>query len=99
MSFTQSLQHLLKTFWAGIGGWHDEQRQDGTVIWNSPNGQTYTTQPAARRCYPPCAHPPRQHPPKTEKPRQKADADRGLKMPRRRLNDDFVAERDKPPPF
>jgi hypothetical protein len=31
--------HLLKTFW----GWRDQQLRDGTVIWTSPSGDTYTT--------------------------------------------------------
>ncbi|MCV7171351.1 DUF222 domain-containing protein [Mycobacterium manitobense] len=37
------MHHLIKTFW----GWHDQQHRDGTVIWTSPAGQTYTTKPGA----------------------------------------------------
>src|SRR4051812_2502876 len=33
--------HILKTF----GGWGDQQLADGTVIWTSPAGQTYRTEP------------------------------------------------------
>ena len=34
--------HLTKTFWTT---WHDVQQPDGTVIWTSPSGRTYTTTP------------------------------------------------------
>jgi hypothetical protein len=36
--------HLMKTF----DGWHDVQLPDGTVIWTSPSGRTYTTKPGSR---------------------------------------------------
>jgi hypothetical protein len=39
--------HLLKTFWTGAGGWHDRELPDGTVIWRSPSGATYTTNPGS----------------------------------------------------
>ena len=39
--------HLLKTFWCGPGGWHDEQYPDGTVLWTSPSGHTYRTVPGS----------------------------------------------------
>ncbi|MGA5464555.1 DUF222 domain-containing protein [Mycobacterium sp. NPDC050041] len=42
------LHHLIKTFW----GWHDQQHRDGTVIWTSPAGQTYTTTPGAALLFP-----------------------------------------------
>ena len=42
----------MKTFWTGIGGWNDEQRPDGTVIWTSPSGKAYTTQPGSRLFFP-----------------------------------------------
>ncbi|MGA5464251.1 DUF222 domain-containing protein [Mycobacterium sp. NPDC050041] len=42
------LHHLIKTFW----GWHDQQLRDGTVIWTSPAGQTYTTTPGAALLFP-----------------------------------------------
>jgi hypothetical protein len=37
--------HLLKTFYAGYGGWTDRQLPDGTVEWTAPSGHTYTTSP------------------------------------------------------
>ncbi|MCZ8378992.1 DUF222 domain-containing protein [Mycobacterium sp. CPCC 205372] len=42
------LHHLIKTFW----GWRDQQHRDGTVIWTSPAGQTYTTTPGAALLFP-----------------------------------------------
>lgn len=39
--------HLVKTFWCGPGGWHDEQRPDGTVVWTSPSGHVYRTTPGS----------------------------------------------------
>jgi Domain of unknown function (DUF222) len=44
--------HLLKTFWGGAGGWRDRQLPDGTVVWLSPGGQTYTTRPGSRLLFP-----------------------------------------------
>jgi hypothetical protein len=44
--------HLLKTFWGGSHGWRDRQLPDGTVIWTSPSGQSYTTQPGSRLLFP-----------------------------------------------
>jgi len=43
---------LLKTFWGGPQGWRDRQLPDGTVIWDSPSGQTYTTRPGSRLLFP-----------------------------------------------
>ncbi|MGK2879907.1 MAG: hypothetical protein ACSLE6_03625, partial [Mycobacterium sp.] len=40
--------HLLKTF----GGWKDQQLPDGTLIWTSPAGKTYTTKPGLQLLYP-----------------------------------------------
>ena len=40
--------HLLKTFWNGANGWRDRQLPDGTVVWTSPTGHTYTTHPGSR---------------------------------------------------
>jgi hypothetical protein len=44
--------HLLKTFWGGPQGWRDRQLPDGTVIWTSPSGESYTTQPGSRLLFP-----------------------------------------------
>jgi hypothetical protein len=70
--------HLMKTF----GGWDDVQLPDGTVIWTSPSGRTYTTKPGSRLFYPmwdtttaDLSPPPNFVPPTN---------DRGLMMPRRR---------------
>jgi hypothetical protein len=44
--------HLLKTFWGGPNGWRDRQLPDGTVIWTSPHGQTYVTEPGSKLLFP-----------------------------------------------
>jgi hypothetical protein len=106
--------HMLKTFWCGIGGWHDRQLSDGTVIWTSPTGHTYTTKPGSALLFPTLSLPTGE----LELPTSDttvAGGDRGVMMPKRRrtradnlqrrfdaerrLNDDYVAERAKPPPF
>lgn len=45
--------HLLKTFW----GWRDVQYPDGTVVWRSPGGQTFTTHPGSRVLFPALCRP------------------------------------------
>ncbi|GAC1407174.1 MAG: hypothetical protein NVSMB60_27430 [Mycobacterium sp.] len=100
---------MLKTFW----GWLDCQLPNGKVIWTSPSGQTYTTPPGSRLLYPTLCRP--TAPIQASIDVSSAEAGRGLKMPRRKttraqdrakrieaerkLNDDYVAERNKPPPF
>ena len=75
--------HLLKTFWIGATGWHDRQYPDGTVIWTSPTGHTYTTHPGSRLLFPTLCRP-------TatlwtaDPPTITANHNRGLAMPRRR---------------
>lgn len=49
--------HLLKTFWSGLGGWRDEQLPDATVIWTSPSGHTYRTQPGSALLIPALCRP------------------------------------------
>ena len=44
--------HLLKTFWNGATGWRDRQLPDGTVMWTSPTGHTYTTYPGSKHLFP-----------------------------------------------
>ncbi|CAJ1507041.1 HNH endonuclease signature motif containing protein [[Mycobacterium] burgundiense] len=44
--------HLLKTFWTGEQGWSDVQHPDGTIVWTSPTGHTYTTHPGSRLVFP-----------------------------------------------
>jgi hypothetical protein len=74
--------HLLKTFYTGFGGWADRQQADGTVIWTSPTGHTYTTKPAGSLFFPALAVPtgelalPTWTPPNC--------TDRGVMMPTRR---------------
>ena len=106
--------HLLKTFWSGVRGWRDRQLPDGTIIWTSPTGHTYTTYPGSLHLFPKLCEPTATlwtgDPPAIE-----PTGDRGAMMPKRRhtrahntakaiaaerrLNDDYVAERNKPPPF
>ena len=75
--------HLMKTFWTGIGGWKDIQLPDGSLIWTSPSGRTYTTKPGSRIFFPTwivtTAELP---PPQTDQP-PVTPRDRGLMMPRR----------------
>ncbi|MCV7374335.1 DUF222 domain-containing protein [Mycolicibacterium arabiense] len=44
--------HLLKTFWGGPNGWGDRQLPDGTIIWTSPHGRTYVTEPGSKLLFP-----------------------------------------------
>jgi hypothetical protein len=44
--------HLLKTFWGGPNGWRDRQLPDGTIIWTSPHGRTFTTEPGSKLLFP-----------------------------------------------
>jgi Domain of unknown function (DUF222) len=46
--------HLLKTFYSE---WQDRQEPDGTVVWTSPSGQTYTTKPFGAVLFPALAIP------------------------------------------
>jgi hypothetical protein len=71
----------MKTFWTGIGGWADIQLPDATVIWTSPSGATYTTQPGSRLFYPTWNITTAELPPPIEQP--PPIGDRGLMMPRR----------------
>jgi hypothetical protein len=100
--------HLLKTFC----GWLARQLPDGTIIWTSPGGQTFTTYPGSRLLFPTLCRPTA---PVNTPTVGAVEPNRGLMMPRRKttraqnrarrieaerkLNDDYVAERNKPPPF
>jgi hypothetical protein len=42
------IHHLLKTFW----GWREQQLPDGTLILDSPAGQTYVTTPGSALLFP-----------------------------------------------
>ena len=104
--------HLLNTFWTGEGGWSDRQLPDGTIIWTAPTGRTYTTRPGSCLLFPTwdvtiSSQWVRQT--------TSAGAERAVMMPLRRrtrsadrayrisceraLNDAYVAERNKPPPY
>ena len=80
-SLASRCHHLLKTFYVGRNGWHDRQLSDGTVIWTSPTGHTYTTKPGGSLFFPTFAtatgDPPT--PPPTEPPHP----NRGALMPAR----------------
>jgi hypothetical protein len=98
---------LLKTFC----GWLVQQLPDGTMIWTALSGQTYTTRPGSAVHFPTLCRPTAP----VVAPAVEPEAALGLMMPRRkhtreynrrrsieaerRLNDDYVAERNKPPPF
>jgi len=106
--------HLLKTFWNGEHGWRDRQLPDGTVIWTAPTGQRYTTYPASLHLFPSLCEPTATLW-TGDAPVAELSGERGVMMPRRRhtrahtaakaiaaerrLNDPYVAERNKPPPF
>ncbi|MDA2890086.1 DUF222 domain-containing protein [Mycolicibacterium sp. BiH015] len=102
--------HLAKTFWPG---WSDAQHPDGTIIWTTPTGRTYTTRPGSALLFPTVntttapldlpAQPPtsadkiRTMPTRRKRNRAKTIAYR-IKA-ERALNDAHVTERNKPPPF
>lgn len=95
--------HLLKTFWTG---WRDEQHPDGTILWTSPSGHTYTTRPGSRLLFPVLCLPTGEIP-STPKEYRPPSGDRAIMMPTRRrtcdqdrtLNSNHVAQRNRPPPF
>ncbi|MDT5388036.1 MAG: hypothetical protein QOE04_1677, partial [Mycobacterium sp.] len=75
--------HLLKTFWTGTDGWHDEQLPDGTILWTAPTGHRYRTPPGSRLLFPrwdTTTPVPPTPPSATGPPAQ----DRGLAMPLRK---------------
>ncbi len=49
--------HLLKTFWCGDNGWAETQHPDGTLVFTSPSGRTYTTTPGGALFFPDLATP------------------------------------------
>jgi hypothetical protein len=92
----------------------DRQLPDGTIIWTAPGGQSYTTDPGSRRLFPTLCKPTGELHLPPHQPTRDSDG-RGVMMPKRRrtraenlarriqaerkLNDEYVAERNKPPPF
>ena len=72
--------HLVKTFW----GWRDQQLPDGTVILNSPAGETYVTTPGSALLFPSLCVPTGDvRTPGLNRPVDHCD-DRTAMMPRRR---------------
>jgi hypothetical protein len=106
--------HLVKTFWTGVLGFRERQLPDGTIVWTYPTGHTYATYPGSLHLFPSLCKPTATLW-AGEPPVVVHTGDRGVMMPRRRhtraastarskaaerrLNDDLVAERNKPPPF
>ena len=72
--------HLLKTFWCGTDGWHDEQLPDGTVIWTAPTGHVYRTEPGSKLLIPTLCTPTATL---TNARRASHSTHRGAMMPRR----------------
>jgi hypothetical protein len=107
--------HLLKTFYCGVGGWRERQLPDGTVILTAPTGHTYPTKPGSVQLFPTLCQPTATLWAPGEEPTVPPSGDRAVMMPRRRrtraenlarrieaerkLNDEYVAERNRPPPF
>ncbi|HYZ67348.1 MAG TPA: DUF222 domain-containing protein, partial [Mycobacterium sp.] len=107
--------HLLKTFYCGVGGWREQQRPDATLILTAPTGHTYTTTPGSAAQFPTLCQPSATLWPPGHEPTVPTSDGRGAMMPTRRrtradnrarriqaerkLNDDYLAERNKPPPF
>jgi hypothetical protein len=73
----------MKTFWIGVGGWSDQQRPDGTVIWTAPSGAIFTTHPGSRLLFPAWNVTTAELPAPETKPPPDAQR-RGLMMPRRK---------------
>ncbi len=74
--------HLLKTFWTE---WSETQHPDGTIVWTTPAGKTYTTHPGSKIAFPnwntTTATLPA--PIRPTRPTKATNPDRGLQMPRR----------------
>lgn len=104
------LHHFGKTFWAG---WTDSQAADGTITITTPTGQTYTSKPASTLYFPAIntTTAPINTPPPTPTPPGKIDhlpnyrkrnhaRQRTYRInAERKLNDAYVVEWNRPPPF
>jgi hypothetical protein len=107
--------HLLKTFYCGVGGWREQQLPDATLILTAPTGHTYVTKPGCVQLFPTLCQPTATLWPPGDEPTVPPSDSRGVMMPKRRrtraenlarriqaerkLNDEYVAERNRPPPF
>ena len=96
-----------------MGSWREQQLPDGTLILTSPTEHTYTTKPGSAQLFPALCEPTATLWAPGHEPRD-SDG-RGVMMPNRRrtraenlakriqaerkLNDEYVAERNRPPPF
>jgi hypothetical protein len=114
-SLASRCHHILKTFYCGVGGWREQQLPDGTLIVTAPTGHTYTTKPGSAVLFPALCEPTATLWAPGHEPTVEPSADRAVMMPKRRhtraenrrrsiqaerkLNDDHIAERNKPPPF
>jgi hypothetical protein len=78
--------HLVKTFYTGPRGCHDEQLPDGTVVLTSPTGHVYRTEPHGAAMFPALGRPTGELPipPSLQPPL----TDRTAMMPRRRQTRD-----------
>ena len=85
--------HLFKTF----GGWLNRQLPDGTMIWTAPDGQT--TAPVTATAPGTATHEPGRNLAMPRRKHTRAENRRRAIEAERRLNDEYVAERNKPPPF
>jgi hypothetical protein len=74
--------HLLKTFWCGDNGWAEQQFPDGTIVFTSPSGRTYTTTPGGALFFPQLATPTQTL--ATGAPRATSGPGRTLMMPTRK---------------
>jgi hypothetical protein len=71
--------HLIKTF---RDGWSEVQQPDGTVLFTTPTGHTYTSIPLSRILFPRVNT--SSAPVQRGSPRQEAAADKSVKMPKRK---------------
>ena len=76
------VHHLLKTFWCGQNGWGERQFADGTIVWTSPSGRTYTTKPGGALFFPQLVTPTEELTIVTAQPESPTPG-RGLQMPTR----------------
>jgi hypothetical protein len=84
---------------------------DGTVIVTSPTGHTYTTKPGSAQLFPTLCQPTATlwRPERAAQRQSRADDAKRRRtraenlakriQAERKLNDDYIAERNKPPPF